>query len=199
MTAEVQIFVEQLADAKQIPIQGLYEHGGEMYTLIQRGPDKFETAKIKIGATNDTMATIDEGLEEGDQVVLNLREHLNLMDLPDVITQDNSDMRDLRQSPAATGLASDGDVGEVGGGRPEAFEGAGGQRPAGRPTDRAGGEQAGRGPRGPGAGGGPGGRTGRSWCRRRSWCRWRTWWRWRPGGGGGRVVEVLAALVTGLM
>ncbi|MEL7336556.1 MAG: efflux RND transporter periplasmic adaptor subunit, partial [Planctomycetota bacterium] len=93
MTAEVQIFVEQLEDATQMPIQGLYEHGSSMYALVQEGPQAFRTAEIKIGATNDTMATIEEGVEEGETVVLNLRGHLSLMDLPEVVTEDNSDMR----------------------------------------------------------------------------------------------------------
>ncbi len=66
-----------------------------MYSLIQRGPETFETVKVKIGATNDTMASIDEGLSEGDPVVLNLREHLTLMDLPKVVREDNSEMREL--------------------------------------------------------------------------------------------------------
>ncbi len=43
MTAEVQIFVAQLDDVLQIPIQGLYEHGNNMYTMVQRGPNSFET------------------------------------------------------------------------------------------------------------------------------------------------------------
>ena len=37
MTAEAQIFVEQLPDALQVPIQALYEHGNDFYTLVQRG------------------------------------------------------------------------------------------------------------------------------------------------------------------
>ncbi|MGB7346342.1 MAG: efflux RND transporter periplasmic adaptor subunit, partial [Pirellulaceae bacterium] len=57
MTAEAQIFVEQLEDAVQIPIQGLYEHGDKMYSLVQTGPQSFETRLVKIGATNDTMAS----------------------------------------------------------------------------------------------------------------------------------------------
>jgi RND family efflux transporter MFP subunit len=170
MTAGVQVFVEQLADAKQIPIQGLYEHGGEMYTLVQRGPQSFETKQVEIGATNDTMATIEAGLEEGDEVVLNLREHLNLMDLPEVITTDNSDMRELRTEPSAAPAAGepgafegrpDGPSGEgrpgAGGGRPDGAGRPGGGRPdgAGRPgggrPDGAGRPGGG----GPGAGGPP--------------------------------------------
>jgi RND family efflux transporter MFP subunit len=95
MTAEAQIFVEQLQDAIQMPIQGLYEHGGEMYTLVREGPESFRTQEVKIGATNETMATIEAGLEEGDMVVLNLRDHLSLMDLPEVTLEDNSEMREF--------------------------------------------------------------------------------------------------------
>ena len=64
MTAEVQIFVEQLDDALQIPIQALYEHGGKMYSLVQKSPEEFETRQVEIGATNDTMASIQKGLEK---------------------------------------------------------------------------------------------------------------------------------------
>jgi hypothetical protein len=152
MTAEVQIFVEQLADVRQIPIQGLYEHGGKMYTLIQRGPDSFETSEVKIGATNDTMATIKEGLEEGDKVVLNLREHLNLMNLPDVMTVDNSDMRDIRRAPESP--AGPGPGGPGGEGPIAERDGP----PNGPGTGRPGGGRRDGGP--PGRGGGPGGERG---------------------------------------
>ncbi len=91
--------------------KGLYEHGNEMYSLVQLGPDDFETVKVKIGATNDTMASIDEGLSEGDKVVLNLREHLSLMDLPDVVREDNSEMRKLGATRTPRPGAPDGAVG----------------------------------------------------------------------------------------
>lgn len=83
MTAEVRIFVDQQKDALQIPIQGVYEHYGNMFTLVRDPKGKFETREIEIGATNDTMATIKSGLTENEAVVLNLRSHLDLMDLPD--------------------------------------------------------------------------------------------------------------------
>ncbi len=109
MTAEVQIFVEQLEDALQIPIQGLYEHGGDMYTLVQRTPTTFDTVQVKIGATNDTMASIEEGLSANDKVVLNLRDHLTLMELPDVEEEDNSAMRALsaKRKEAMMSVGSD--------------------------------------------------------------------------------------------
>ncbi|MCC9599134.1 efflux RND transporter periplasmic adaptor subunit [Stieleria sp. JC731] len=140
MTAGVQIFVEQLDNAIQMPIQGLYEHGGKMYAMVQEGPQKFRTQVVKIGATNDTMVTIQDGVEEAETVVLNLREHLSLMDLPEVIAEDNSEMREIADVEEADKRR---------GGRP----GPGGGNPDGRGPGGPGGQG---GPRGPGAGGGGG-------------------------------------------
>jgi hypothetical protein len=171
MTAEVQIFVEQIEDALQIPIQGLYEHGDNLYSLVQRGPDSFETVQVEIGATNDTMASVTEGLSDNDRVVLNLREHLTLMDLPELVREDNSEMRELAKNGLAEGgvpdaasettgppAAAGGAAGRPGRpGRPGGREGNW-QRGQGRPP---GGGEAGRGGPpgvgGPGRGGPPGG------------------------------------------
>lgn len=187
MTSEVQIFVEQLENALQIPIQALYEHGGNLYTLVQRSPTTFDTVAVQIGATNDTMASIADGLKENDLVVLNLREHLTLMDLPDLEDEDNSEMRDLGgQYSGAFGInagggvpAAEGDAPGGGGGGPgdggglgggggpgaadrdgASFGPIGGERPGGGPWNGGG---PGGGPPAAGFGGGPAG----------------------PGGGGG--------------
>ncbi|MEM8666006.1 MAG: HlyD family efflux transporter periplasmic adaptor subunit [Planctomycetota bacterium] len=118
MTAEVQIFVEQLDDAVQIPIQALYEHGDDnMYVLLQKGPEQFVTSKVDIGATNDTMSSITDGVDADDIVVLNLRDHLSLMDLPEVVRDDNSDMRDVAQeAPESSRGGWDGNPGGGNGG-----------------------------------------------------------------------------------
>lgn len=105
MTAEAQIFVEQLDDALQIPVEGLYEHDGTMYSLVRRGEQTFDTVKVEMSATNDTMVAIGGGIAESDEVVLNLRQHLYLLDLPESVGEDNSDIRqvadDYRQRAAA--------------------------------------------------------------------------------------------------
>jgi len=141
MTAEVQIFVEQLEDALQVPIQALYEHGEQMYCLVRRGGKEFETVPVTLSATNSTMAAIESGLEEGDVVVLNLRENLSLMDLPELERQDNSDLRELRNEPKELGGDGPseprgerpGDGGQGGSGEPGAARGGpggGGFNPA---------------------------------------------------------------------
>lgn len=120
MSAEAQIFVQQLDDALQIPIQGLYEHGGDMYSLVQRGSNDFETVKVDLQATNDTMASIGGGIQEGDKVILNLREHLSLMDLPSITEDDNSEMRAMRYkepTPVAKNTAAEDAIEEKDGGK----------------------------------------------------------------------------------
>ena len=162
MTAEVQIFVEQHDDALQIPIEGLYEHGPDMYSLVMKGPDEFVTSKIKIQATNDKMASVDAGLNDGDVIILNLRDHLDLMELPEIVREDNSGMRDLATSGSVRSGGEGGRPGSGGAGRP----GSGGAgRPDGGGTGRPGSGGAGR-PGGGGTGRPGGGGAG------------------RPGGGG---------------
>ncbi|MEM8911377.1 MAG: efflux RND transporter periplasmic adaptor subunit [Planctomycetota bacterium] len=104
MTAATEIFVEQLPEATQVPIQALYEHGGNMYSLVKDPAGDFETRAVTIGATNDSMASIEEGVADGETLVLNLREHLSLMDLPEIEAIDNSDMMELAiKAPSGAG------------------------------------------------------------------------------------------------
>ena len=162
MTAEAQIFVQQLEDALQIPIEGLYEHGGKMYTLVQDGPQSFQTKVVKLEATNDTMASIEGSLLEDERVVLNLRDHLSLMDLPEIEDNDNSEMRKLAlqfgrdQKAAATTTSTK--AGEAGG-RSDRKTGWDGKRGGGKPAAAGrpnGGRPGGRGQPGRGR---PGGAT----------------------------------------
>lgn len=106
MTAAVEIFVEQLTDATQVPIQAVYEHDKKMYSLVQTGAQAFQTRQVKISATNDTMASISEGLAVGDKAVLNLREHLALMDLPEPVAEDNSGLVRRERPVAVTSPAT---------------------------------------------------------------------------------------------
>jgi hypothetical protein len=78
----------------QIPIQGVYEHYGDTYTLIRTPEGEFDTREITLGPTNDTVAVIEEGLEEGEDVVLNLRSYLDYMDLPEPDPEERQRMTD---------------------------------------------------------------------------------------------------------
>lgn len=95
MTAEVRIFVEQLKDALQIPVHAIYEHKGHLFTLVKTG-DNFETREVKIGASNEKMVTISDGLKEGETVVLNPRSHMDKMELPEIEeTSDREALEDI--------------------------------------------------------------------------------------------------------
>jgi HlyD family secretion protein len=132
MTAEARIFVEQLTDAVQIPIQGVYEHLGNTYTLLRKPAGGFETRAIKLGATNDTMATIESGVEPGETVVLNLRSYLDQMDLPDEVegNDDESLIEQLAKQGIKTEIA-DGPSVPIGG---AGGQGAGGGSGGGMPS-----------------------------------------------------------------
>lgn len=155
MTASVEVFVEQLPTATQVPIQAIYEHDNKTYSLVQTGAQSFETREVEILATNETMASIAEGLQPGETTVLNLRQHLTLMNLPEVMLSDNSDMLALSEEAknVARGSADEGDNGLATGNPGSRGIGSGGigsGRPGGPPAD---------GPSGrPGGGRRPGGK-----------------------------------------
>lgn len=83
MNAEVRIHVERKPNALQVPVQALAELKGHYFTLAKAG-DSFETREVKIGSTNDKVATIESGLKEGDEVVMNPRSAGTLLKLPNL-------------------------------------------------------------------------------------------------------------------
>jgi len=83
MNAEVRIHVERDAVALQLPVQALAETKGHFFTLVKKNDD-FETREIEIGSTNDKVATIRRGLNEGDEVIMNPRSAGDLLQLPDL-------------------------------------------------------------------------------------------------------------------
>ncbi len=83
MTAEVQIFVEQIPNALQIPVHAVYESRGHYLVLRKSGPNKYETVEVEVGATNERFVTVNKGLSDGDQIVVNPRQHEYLMNIPE--------------------------------------------------------------------------------------------------------------------
>ncbi|AMV33585.1 macrolide transporter subunit MacA [Pirellula sp. SH-Sr6A] len=97
MTAEVRIFVEQIPEAIQIPILAVYETKGHHFVLVKSG-DGWETKPIKIGAANEKFITVDTGIEVGEEVVLNPRNHLAKMDIP--VIEETDDREQLARIAA---------------------------------------------------------------------------------------------------
>src|SRR5262245_55556010 len=81
MNAEAWVHVEQAPEALQLPVQALAESHGHFYSLVKSG-DEYETREVEIGSTNDQVATIERGLDEGDEVVINPRSAGSLLKLP---------------------------------------------------------------------------------------------------------------------
>ena len=83
LTAEVQIHVQHVDDALQVPVQGIYERLGKTFCLV-KGASGWITKEVVISSTNDKVVAIDteqsETLNPGDQVVLNPRKHLDKFD-----------------------------------------------------------------------------------------------------------------------
>ncbi len=84
MNAETRIHVEQMPAVLQLPVQALAESNGHYYSLVKRD-DEYETREVEIGSTNDQVATIERGLDEGMEVVINPRSAGNLLKLPTVV------------------------------------------------------------------------------------------------------------------
>jgi multidrug efflux pump subunit AcrA (membrane-fusion protein) len=83
MNAEARIHVERLPSALQLPVQALAETQGRYFSLVKQ-EDEYETREVYIGSTNDEVATIDRGLVEGDEVVINPRSAGDLLQLPEI-------------------------------------------------------------------------------------------------------------------
>jgi hypothetical protein len=81
MNAEVRIHIEQKDDALQVPVQALAQYKGRFFSLVKIG-DEYETREVNISSTNDKVATIESGLNEGDEVVMSPRRAGDLLDLP---------------------------------------------------------------------------------------------------------------------
>ncbi len=130
MTAEVRIFVEQIPDAIQIPVHAVYEKKKHHFVLVQKGKE-WETREIKIGATNDKFVTVGEGISPQEMVVLDPRNHLDKMNIPEITEID--DRETLAKIGASVPPKPTGDEGarSGGGGPRSAADGPSGVGPPG--------------------------------------------------------------------
>jgi hypothetical protein len=114
----------------QIPVHAVYETKRHHFVLVRDG-DKWDTREIKIGATNDKFVTVKDGVNPNDNVVLDPRNHLDKMDIPEIKEEDDrSKLVAMSNEPipkSATPAAGPGGPGAGGpGGAPGARGGAGG-------------------------------------------------------------------------
>lgn len=81
MTASVTIKCAEVHNAIQVPVQAIYSHGDKFYCFVYHD-GRWEARAIKPGPTNDKFFVIEDGLKEGDQVAMNPRAYVDLVDLP---------------------------------------------------------------------------------------------------------------------
>jgi HlyD family secretion protein len=98
MTAAVTIRCTQIPDALQVPVQAVYAHGSKFYCFVY-DQGKWNARPVKPGPTNDKFFVIESGLNEGDQVAMNPRAHVDEVDLPKLSPEEAQ--RAVPQPPSA--------------------------------------------------------------------------------------------------
>lgn len=149
MTAEVRIFVREIPDALQVPVQAVFEHGDAHYGLTWKDGE-LTARQIQLGVTNDKFVVIEDGVEEGDVLVMSPRNYLDFVELGEL--PEKADKRLIADRVPGGSDAADAE-------RDASIDEALANRAAGRPTAPRGGGDAAPGPRAEGQGG-PGGRPG---------------------------------------
>jgi hypothetical protein len=140
MTAEVRIFVEQIDKAIQIPVHAVYESKRHHFVLVrdQNNQNKWDTREIKIGATNDKFVTVKDGVEANDNVVLDPRNHLDKMDIPEFEDEDDRSKLVAMSNEPMPKSATAGGPGAGAGGPGASGAGAGGAAAGGPGAGRPG-------------------------------------------------------------
>lgn len=72
MTSEVDILIDEIADAITVPLLGIVEQGDKYYCYLAGGTEP-KKREVVIGESNDKYIEIKDGLKEGEVVILNPR------------------------------------------------------------------------------------------------------------------------------
>ncbi len=81
MTSNVQILVEEKPDTLLVPVQTVVEREGRHFCLV-RGDGRLEARPVLLGSTNDKFLIVEDGLQEGESVLLNPRLYLEKVSFP---------------------------------------------------------------------------------------------------------------------
>lgn len=90
LTAEVTIHVQRTEDVLMLPVQAVYEHGRDLFTMRRDDENDWTAVPLQVGATNDQFVHIKEGVSEGDVVAMNPRKLLDQVDLPALENDDSA-------------------------------------------------------------------------------------------------------------
>ncbi|MBU0754072.1 MAG: hypothetical protein KJ645_02965, partial [Planctomycetes bacterium] len=70
MSAKVEIIVDQLKQVISVPIQSVYRRGGHEVCYVKSSGSEVEIRPVEVGMNNDQFVVIEEGLVEGEKVLL---------------------------------------------------------------------------------------------------------------------------------
>lgn len=105
MKASVSIQTRMERERVQIPVQGVYGFQDRYFCLLKTGENSFESREVKIEGDNSMSVVIKEGLEPGQEVVLNPGEYKDLLELPEAILDRPIEMTDDEKKMADEQLA----------------------------------------------------------------------------------------------
>lgn len=94
MKASVSIQTRMEKDRIQIPVQGVYGFQDAYFCLIKQGENNFVSQEVKTEGDNSMTVVITEGLEPGQEIVMNPGEYKDLLDLPEAILDRAIEMTD---------------------------------------------------------------------------------------------------------
>ncbi|MFT7641638.1 MAG: HlyD family secretion protein [Pirellulaceae bacterium] len=115
MTAEVQILVNHIPSARQIPVEAVMEYRGRYFALVKTSTG-WQTPEVKVGPSNDKFIVVESGLTIDDVVVMNPRAYRHLLELPDIPEPEVKQQERGLGGSAASGKRSKGGAGRPSGG-----------------------------------------------------------------------------------
>jgi len=107
MNASVTIQTEAQPDVLQAPLQCIYAANNTNFVLKKTGETSFETTEVKIAGENSINVWIEDGVNEGDLLVMDPGQYRELMDLPDQEVDNRIELPDGTAEAAASEKASE--------------------------------------------------------------------------------------------
>ena len=77
-TAEAEIVVDYMQDVLALPIQAVYDFGGEQYVFVKDGDDVVPS-KVKLGASSTEYAEVLEGIQSGQRIMMTISDEVKQM------------------------------------------------------------------------------------------------------------------------
>lgn len=84
MTAQAAVIVEERPEAKQVPLQAVFERDGRYYCLTHSATG-LEAKQVQVGPTNDKFVVVEAGLAGNEQVVMIPQQFVDRVTLPSPI------------------------------------------------------------------------------------------------------------------